>query len=300
MVATSIHSPYRRDCSPGDRSPVDDREGSVRRLVLVVEYDGSGYAGFQVQKGQVTVQGEIENALTRLTGEHIRVRGASRTDSGAHAAGQVVDFMTRSTHTAEVFTRALNHHLPEDIKVQRAYQAPLEFHSRLHAASRTYRYQVLNRPWPSPLGKGRWFWVDGDLNVAAMAGAAQSLVGWHDFRPLAPGYPAEKNSERLVKRWDVWRDDDAVIFECEANGFLKHQIRRANGLLLEIGKGRRPASVVGDVLAGRSSDSMEWQSIPAHGLCLMKVTYPEFPPHLSMAAGVEATANQTGAAAERT
>ena len=279
---------------------MDARDSSLRRLALVVEYDGSAYAGFQAQNGQATIQGEIEKALTRLTGENIRIRGASRTDSGAHAVAQVVDFLTRSSHSTQVFSRALNHHLPQDIKVQAAYQTPLEFHSRLHASSRTYRYQVLNRPWPSPLGRGRWFWVDGNLNVAAMAGAAQSLVGWHDFRPLAPGYPVEKKAERLVSRWDVWREDEAVIFECEANGFLKHQIRRANGLLLEVGKGRRPASVVGDVLAGRCPEAAEWQSIPAHGLCLMKVTYPEFPPRLKVGAGAEAMAHETGVAAEIT
>ncbi|PKB78485.1 MAG: tRNA pseudouridine(38-40) synthase TruA [SAR202 cluster bacterium Io17-Chloro-G9] len=293
MVATIPHTSDIQGQRPEDRG---DNPG--RRLSLVVEYDGSAYAGFQLQRDHPTIQGEIEHALTRLTGEHIRIRGASRTDSGAHALAQVVDFLTGSSHTTEVFSRALNFYLPQDITVQAAYQVPLDFHSRLHATGRTYRYQVLNRPWPSPLGRTRWFWVEGDLNVAAMASAAQRLVGWHDFRPLAPGYPMEKSAERLVNRWDVWREDEAVIFECEANGFLRHQIRRANGLLLEVGKGRQPASVVSEVLAGRCSDDLEWQSIPAHGLCLMKVTYPEFPPHLTAVAGAEARATQMGAAAE--
>ena len=295
MVATIPPTLQIQD-SPPDNAPANE----IRRLALVVEYDGSKYAGFQLQKGHPTIQGEIEDALTRFTGEHIRIRGASRTDSGAHAVAQVVDFLTQSSHPTEVFSRALNHYLPQDIKVQAAYQTPLDFHSRLHAASRTYRYQVLNRPWPSPLNRSRYFWVDVDLDVPAMAGAAQNLVGWHDFRVLSPGYPADKSSVRMVNRWDVWREDEVVVFECEANGFLKHQIRRANGLLLEVGKGKRPAGVVSEVLAGEKSGAMEWQSIPAHGLCLMKVTYPEFPPQLKDTARAQAQVEFAGAAAEKT
>ena len=295
MVATISHTSETHGLQPGghEASP-------GRRLALVLEYDGAGYAGFQLQVGQPTIQGEIEKALTRFTGRIIRIRGASRTDSGAHAVGQVVDFLTHSRHPVEVFPKALNFYLPQDIKVQAAYSVPQNFHSRLQATSRTYRYQVLNRPWPSALRRNRWFWVDGDLNVAKMASAAQSLVGWHDFRGLAPGYPAEKNSDRLVFRWDVWREDEVVIFECEANGFLKHQIRRANGLLLEVGKDRRPTSVVGEVLAGARSGDIEWPSIPAYGLCLMKVMYPDFPPPPETVAGEAALASGVGPVLEKT
>ena len=169
--------------------------------------------------------------------------------------------------------------------MQAAYEVPENFHSRRRAASRTYRYSVLNRDFPSPLRRRHCYWVDGDLNVAAMAGAARSLVGRHDFRAFSPGCPPEKNTVRLVSRWDVWREDYAVYFECEANGFLIHQIRCANGLLLEVGKGRRPPSIVGDVLAGLAPAGATWPSLPARGLCLMEVTYPEFPPALHDAAG---------------
>ncbi|PKB64074.1 MAG: tRNA pseudouridine(38-40) synthase TruA [SAR202 cluster bacterium Io17-Chloro-G2] len=245
-------------------------------MALVVEYDGTGYAGFQLQDGQSTIQGEIEIALKRFTGESIRIRGASRTDAGAHAQGQVVDFLTSSRHHTDLFPRALNHYLPDDIQVQAVHHMAGDFHSRKHASARTYRYNVLNRPWPSPLARNRWFWVRGDLNVERMASAAQTLVGKHDFRPLAPGYPAGRSADRRVTRWDVWREDEAVIFECEANGFLKHQIRRTNGLLLAVGKGRWPVSVVADVLTGKCEEEIGWPSIPARGLCLMKVTYPDF------------------------
>ena len=251
------------------------KAGKARRIALVVEYDGAGYAGFQLQNGQATTQGEIETALKRFTGESIRIRGASRTDAGAHAQGQVVDFLTNSSHLIHVFPRALNYYLPKDIQIQSARHMAVVFHSRKHASARTYRYNVINRPWPSPLARNRWYWVSGYLNVERMASAAQSLVGKHDFRPLAPGFPAEKSANRRVTRWDVWREDEAVIFECEANGFLKHQIRRTNGLLLEVGKGHWPPSVVADVLTGKCEEEIAWPSIPALGLCLMKVTYPD-------------------------
>lgn len=252
------------------------RQQSSRRLSLVVEYDGSCYQGFQLQSGQPTIQGEIEKALNRLTGENIRVRAASRTDSGAHAQGQVVDFLTRAGYPVGVFPRALNYYLPADIKIQAAYQMTLEFHSRRDASSRTYRYLILNRPWPSPLHRHTHCWVKETLDVGKMSAAAQSLVGSHDFRPLALGHPEDKSAVRQVSRWEVWREEDRVIIECEANGFLRHQIRRADAILVEIGKGGWPENLVEGTLQGRLPQGMVIPSLPARGLCLMKVTYPDF------------------------
>jgi tRNA pseudouridine38-40 synthase len=106
--------------------------------------------------------------------------------------------------------------------------------------------------------------------------AAQWLVGRHDFRPLAPGFPAQRSAVREVRRWSVQGQGDVISVECEANGFLPHQIRRANGLLIEVGKGRRPEGILGDVLAGMVPRSLQWPSLPACGLCLMAVDYPNF------------------------
>lgn len=250
-------------------------EPEPRRLALVVEYDGGRYAGFQLQSGQPTVQGELECGLERFTSERTRVRGASRTDSGAHARGQVVDFLTHSHHRVERFPAALNYYLPPDIKVQTAFRVDPEFNSRWDAISRTYRYSILNRPWPSPLRRHTHLWVKESLNVDGMAAAAQSLVGTHDFRPLALGYPEEKSATRTVLRWNVWREEDTVVIECEADGFLRHQIRRANALLIGVGKGKYPEAVTSEVLAGEQSELGARLSVPAYGLCLMKVTYPD-------------------------
>ena len=241
----------------------------------MVEYEGTRYAGFQFQVGQPTVQGELEQGLARFTGESIRIRAASRTDSGAHAMGQVVDFPTLSLHPVEYFPRALNYYLPPDINVQAACEVDGQFNSRRNAVSRTYQYRILNRSWPSPLRRNFCFWVREWLDVPRMMEAAQNLVGCHDFRPLAAGLPAYKSGVRTVVRWDVWREADTVIVECEGNGFLRHQIRRANALLVEIGKGRLPGSMVSEVLTGSSGETARWPSVPARGLRLMKVNYPD-------------------------
>lgn len=251
-------------------------EPAERRLALVLEYDGTAYRGFQLQAGQPTIQGEVERALLRFTGEAIRIRGASRTDSGVHAKGQVVDFLTRRSYAVDCFPRALNFYLASDVKVQGAYEMVPEFHSRKDASSRTYRYHILTRPWPSPLRRHTHYRVPEPLDVTVMATAAQSLVGRHDFGPLALGCAGVKSTVRTVRGWDVWREDDTVIIECEANGFLRRQIRRANAVLVEIGKGRWPEAMMREALDDKLAGRVEWPQLPAHGLCLMKVTYPDF------------------------
>ena len=261
---------------PGD-APEEAGGLELRRLALIAEYDGGNYAGFQLQAGHLTVQGELERSLARFTGEAIRIRGASRTDAGVHARGQVVDFLTRSAHPVDRFPRALNYYLPGDIEVQAAQEVLLEFNSRRDAISRTYRYHILNRPSPSPLRRHTHFWVRDEIQVSRMSEAARKLVGTHDFRPLTAGYPLEKSSVRRVYRWDVWKEDDTIIFESEANGFLRHQIRRTNALLLQIGKGRYPESIIDDTLDGRLTGAVECPTMPARGLCLMRVAYPVSP-----------------------
>ena len=240
---------------------------------MIVEYDGSNYAGFQLQVGQATIQGEIEKSLSRFTGETIRIRGASRTDSGAHAKGQVVDFLTLSPHPVGYFPRALNYYLPKDVQVLKACDVPLEFNSRKDAVSRTYRYYIINRDWPSPLLRHTHLWVRQKLQVSAMVAGASALVGKHDFRVFTAGLPPEKSAVRRVLRWDVWKEGEIIIIEAEANGFLRHQIRKANALLVEIGKGRLPEGTIDQALRGDSPRPGECPSIPARGLCLIKVSY---------------------------
>ena len=237
----------------------------------MVEYQGTKYSGFQLQVGQPTIQGELEKALARFTGQETRIRGASRTDSGAHAKGQVVDFLTGTRHPLERFAPALNYHLPEDINVLEAYRVDQEFNSRRSAVSRVYQYNLLNRASPSPLRRHSHFWIKGCLDTEKMAEAAQLLVGVHDFRALAVGHPQDRSAVREVRRWEVKKTEDNIVIECEANGFLKQQIRKANGILTEIGRGKYPVEQVTQALAGVVAGT---PLLPAHGLCLISVKYP--------------------------
>lgn len=255
---------------------------TAKRLALLVEYEGTEYAGFQLQASEPTIQGELEKALYKFTGEEIRIRGASRTDSGAHAAGQTVDFATVSRHDTETFVRALNHFLPHDIRVLEARQVESGFNSRRDALSRTYQYRILSRPRPSALFRQHHCWIPGPLKIEEMNLAAQHLTGIHDFRPFAPGHPAERSSVRQVYRWEVTiapEDQSSVVIVCEANGFMQHQIRRTNAVLVEVGKGNLPADSIKAILdngqdcTGRVRvDTIP--TLPAKGLCLMEVKYP--------------------------
>lgn len=261
----------------GADSPVPN----ARRVALWVEYQGTNYNGFQLQLNQPTIQGVLEGALERFTGESIRIRGASRTDSGAHAQGQVVDFLTGSRHPDARFAAALNYFLNEDVRVLRAKTVDDSFHSRRSALSRVYQYRILARREQSALRRHTHLWVKEPLDTGLMAEAALELAGTHDFRVIAPSHPADRSAVRTVSRWEVRQEADTVVIECEANGFLKQQIRKANGILLDIGKHRQPVGLMRRILEG-DHGVPDLPVLPARGLCLMEVKYPDgtfnFPP----------------------
>ena len=257
-----------------------------RRIALVVAYEGADYAGFQLQAGAPTIQGELETAIVRLTGEFVRVRGASRTDAGAHACGQVVDFTTCSHHRPAVFMAAMNYHLPDAIRVLIASEMPVEFHARRSAARRSYRYSILNRPTALPLYRRTHHLETARLDAEVMQRAAASLLGIRDFRQIATAHPVDRSAVRWVHQWNVNRDPangDVITIDCAANGFLRHQIRRANAVLVEIGKGRLPVHAMADALAGRTLQKRQIATLPAKGLCLRSVHYPEYDHFLQVA-----------------
>ncbi len=272
-IVPSIASTGNYPADPGCGLTREVDSHRIRRLALVIEYDGTNYKGFQLQASGPTIQGEIETALAKFTQQAIRVRGASRTDSGAHARGQVVDFLTDSPHSMGIFPKALNYYLPGDIRVQSVREVSLDFNSRRSATSRIYRYNILISPWPSPLRRTTHHWLRQELIVATMNQAAQRLVGVHDFRTLAVGHPKDKSAVRNVHRWDVWQEADTVIIECEANGFLRHQIRKANSILVQVGLGVHPESIVSECLEADSANRVHAPILPPQGLCLMRVVY---------------------------
>src|SRR5574341_1381816 len=217
------------------------REKRVRRLALLVEYDGTAYGGSQYQKNAPTVQGSLERALSRLTSEPIRVALAGRTDAGVHARGQVASFLTGSRHTAGTFVKGTNALLPADVSVQAAAEVPRDFDPRRQAVRRWYQYALYLRPQRSALMRNRAWHVAQELDAGAMEAAVAALAGKHDFAAFAPPSEANRGStEREVFAATVAPGDAGVLFfDIEANAFLQRMVRRIVAALVEVGLGKR-------------------------------------------------------------
>jgi tRNA pseudouridine38-40 synthase len=244
-----------------------------RRLALLLEYQGTAYGGSQLQKNVPTVQGALERALGRLTGESMRVALAGRTDAGTHARGQVASFITTSRHSTSTVSRALNALLPADISVQAVAGVPLEFDPRRQALRRLYRYTIhLGAQRPALLRHFVWH-LPAALNVDAMADAATYLIGRNDFAAFTQPFEARRRStERVVAKTALRRKGELALFDIEANAFLPQMVRRIVGALVEVGSGRSThgkfEALVRDAQPGAAN-----KVAPARGLCLMQVRY---------------------------
>ena len=238
-----------------------------------MEYEGTRYRGFQWQPNGPTIQDELEKALLKLTGQKTPVAGASRTDSGVHARGQVVSFSTKSVLPSETFVTALNHYLPRDIAVTKAWEVLDSFDVRHNACNRRYRYSILNRREPSPLLSTFTHQVREVLDVAAMNAASKSLIGTHDFASFCGHLGTEEASTvREVFDVGVTRDGDLVSIDIEANAFLPQQVRRTAGILVEVGLGKKTGEEIQQLLEHRRP-GVVGPTLPAKGLCLEEVSY---------------------------
>jgi len=247
---------------------------TITRMVLVVEYDGTGYHGFQLQAALPTIQGEIEKALLKLSGERIRVMAASRTDAGVHARGQVVSFRSESQLPAQTFVNGLNYYLPGDIAVKAAYRADDSFNVRRDAVSREYKYYILNSLTPSPIREGFSYRVGGHLDIEAMKQACQALIGEHDFALFASSLGVEiKSTVRRVYRAEIEMDEDMAVFNMVANSFLPHQVRNTVGTLIRVGLGKMKGSEFCSIIEEKKP-GLVGPAAPPCGLCLMQVNYP--------------------------
>jgi tRNA pseudouridine38-40 synthase len=218
------------------------------KMVMIMEYDGTNYHGFQWQANQPAVQGEVEAALLKLTGEKIRVLAASRTDTAVHAREQVASFRTTSSLSAGV---------------------------RRDAVSREYHYLILNRRARSPLHHRFAHHVPGRLDISAMNEACQYLIGKHDFASFATALESRiKSTVRRVYQADVLQAGDLVTFRIIASSFLPHQVRNTVGALIRVGLGKMTATEFHNILEARTP-GMAGPTAPAHGLCLIRVNYPQ-------------------------
>lgn len=247
---------------------------NINKIVLVVEYNGRQYCGFQWQKGAPTIQSELEKAILKLTGEQRRVIAACRTDTGVHARGQVVSFRTESRLPPKTFTRGLNHYLPEDIAIAGACSVSEKFNVRKDAARREYRYYILNRPSRSPLAEEQAFHVAEKLNIDLMDRAAGLLVGKHDLISFATAWDRQESTVRQVFESGVTAENGKIVFKIVAGSFLTHQVRNTVGTLLRVGTGRMDIKEFKGILEARKV-STAGPAAPAHGLCLIQVVYPE-------------------------
>jgi len=244
------------------------------QILLIMEYDGTGYHGFQWQNGLPSIQKEVEKAIKRLTGERRRVIAASRTDAGVHAWGQVVSFKSRSVLPISAFISGLNYYLPQDIAVKAAYRVSDSFRVRRDAVSREYSYYILNSPTRSPIREGFAHLVPSPLDIEAMNHAAQMLIGEHDFASFASGDGSWLESTvRNVFRAEVEKDGELVTFHMVANSFLPHQVRNTAGSLIKVGQGKMTVDEFYSMVEAKSP-GLAGPTAPAGGLCLMRVNYP--------------------------
>lgn len=252
-----------------DAEPVADaRRRNVR---LKVQYDGSGFAGFQIQPDVRTVQGDMEKALRALCGAPVRITGAGRTDAGVHALGQVLNFPLPDEVPLERIVQALNRGLPPDIVVVEASEAPPEFHSRFDAVSRTYEYTILNREMRDAL-RARYVWhVPGTLDLVDMRRAARLFIGRRNFSAF--GKPERGRSPvRDLMHLSVHRRGELVRIVCQANAFLQHMARGIAGALVDVGTRRKTVDAVRSALE-QPEEAEEFTIAPPGGLCLIRVEY---------------------------
>jgi len=245
---------------------------------LLVEYDGGPFVGWQRQDRGLSVQDVIEAAAARINrGAPVAATAAGRTDSGVHAAGQVVSMPLPAGFKARQVRDALNYHMkPHPVVVVRAAPAPEGWNPRFSAVQRSYRYLVLNRRARPALLSGRAWHVAAPLDAEAMHEAAQTLLGKHDFTSFRAAACQAKSPVRTIDRLDVTREGDLLTMVVEARSFLHHQVRNLAGSLRLVGDGKWPVKRIATVLAARDRGAAG-PTAPAQGLCLMRVHYPVDP-----------------------
>ncbi len=255
--------------------------GAARNWKVVLCYDGSDFCGWQVQPHQPTIQGELSDAIQRITGERVLPQGSGRTDAGVHALGQVASFRLSAPIPPPNLMRALNRTLPESIRVLSAQVVAPEFHARHSVLEKTYEYRIYRGEICPPTLARYVYALNWPLNLEAMQQAAHHVLGEHDFTSFAASDPdssardsgLEQNCIRSVHE-SIWTSEiDHWTYRVTGNGFLHHMVRNLVGTFLEVGRGSLPADSISEIIAARSR-SAAGPTAPARGLFLISVKYP--------------------------
>ena len=235
----------------------------MKRVGLVVAYDGTNYCGWQTQPNGITVQGVLNDALSDLLGEKIETIGASRTDAGVHALGNVAVFDTETRIPGEKISYALNQRLPEDIRIQLSEEVEPDFHPRYCDSEKTYEYRILNRKFPVPTERLYTYFYHYKLDVEKMREATSYLIG---------AKAQVKSTVRTITSMDVWRDGDIVTIRVTGTGFLYNMVRILSGTLIEVGNGQYPPERVKEILNACDREKAG-PTAPAQGLTLMGIEF---------------------------
>lgn len=244
----------------------------MKRVKMVVAYDGTNYCGWQIQPNGVTIEQKLNEALKHLLGEDIKVTGASRTDAGVHSLGNVCIFDTDTRMPAEKISYALNQRLPEDIVVQSSCEVPMDFHPRFSKSRKTYEYRILNRKMRMPTRRLDTYFFHYDLDVEAMQKAANYLVGEHDFASFCAANAQSETSVRTIYSCEVFKEEDIITIRVKGNGFLYNMVRIIAGTLIKVGDGDIPAEQMKDIIEA-CDRSAAGPTAPAHGLTMIGLEY---------------------------
>ena len=246
----------------------------MRRWKLTIEYDGGYFIGWQRQDIPNSVQQVLEESIFKLSGSHVRLHVAGRTDSGVHAMGQVAHFDLEKDYAEHAMRNALNvFSRPHPVAVLKAEKVSDDFHARFSALKRTYRYMICNRSAPPVIGRQYMWHIGRSLDIPRMEQAAAHLIGTHDFTSFRALACQAKHAIRSIDSITFTRDGDHLYIDFEARSFLHHQVRNIVGTLKKIGEGSWPPERMKEILDARDR-AVAGPTAPAHGLHFVKVTYP--------------------------
>ena len=246
----------------------------MKRVKMVVAYDGTNYSGWQLQKNAVTIEQKLNEALFDLLGEEIQVTGASRTDAGVHSLGNVAIFDTETRMPAEKISFALNQRLPEDIVVQESCEVPLDWHPRYQKGRKTYEYRILNATFRNPTRRLDTHFYYHNLDVERMQKAAEYLVGEHDFKSFCAVGAQVKTTTRTIYDCKVIKESDIITIRVTGNGFLYNMVRIIAGTLIKVGAGEIAPEEI-PVILEKCDRSAAGPTAPAKGLTMIGIEYEE-------------------------